>query len=80
MNSTTILCLSPNILEDPSDIYQETVTVTVAMNGVDFNDENSELEFMFTGTGGRMSTWVIVMGTLIFGLLIVSVMIFFTAV
>lgn len=80
INRTTILCLSPNIQEDPSDIYQETVVVTVAMNGVDFNDENSEVEFIFTGTGGRISTWVIVMGTLIFGLLIVSVLIFFTAV
>jgi len=79
INRTTILCLSPNIQEDPSDIYQETVVVTVAMNGVDFNDENSELEFMFRGTGGRISTWVIVMGTLIFGLLIVSVLIFFSA-
>ena len=79
INRTTILCLSPNIQEDPSDIYQETVVVTVAMNGVDFNDENSEIEFLFTGTGGRISTWVIVMGTLIFGLLIVSVLIFFSA-
>lgn len=79
INRTTILCLSPNIQDDPSDIYQETVTVTVAMNGVDFNDENSDLEFQFTGTGGRISTWVIVMGTLIFGLLIVSVLIFFSA-
>lgn len=79
INRTTLLCLSPNIQEDPSDIYQETVVVTIAMNGVDFNEENSELEFMFFGTGGRISTWVIVMGTLIFGLLIVSVLIFFSA-
>jgi hypothetical protein len=71
--------LTPNIQDDPSDIYQETVTVTVAMNGVDYNEENSDLQFQFVGTGGRISTWVIVMGTLIFGLLIVSVLIFFSA-
>lgn len=49
------------------------------MNGVDYNDEYSDVEFMFTGTGGRISTWVIVMGTLIFGLLIVSILIFVSA-
>jgi len=46
------------------------------MNGVDFTEEDSELELTFIGTGGKISTWVIVMGTLIFGLLIVSVLIF----
>jgi hypothetical protein len=28
------------------------------------------------GTGGSISTWVIIMGTLIFGLLIVSILVF----
>ena len=46
------------------------------MNGVDFNDDFSEVEFTFIGTGGSVSTWVIVMGTIIFGLLIVSVLVF----
>jgi len=48
------------------------------MNGIDFNDgDTSEVEFTFVGTGGSVSTWVIIMGTLIFGLLIVSILIFF---
>ena len=76
LNKTTILCLTPNIEDDPSDISTETVPVTVAMNGVDFNDDESDLEYSFNGTGGRVSTWVIIMGTIIFGLLIVSVLIF----
>jgi hypothetical protein len=46
------------------------------MNGVDFNDDYSEVSFMFIGTGGSISVLVIIMGTLIFGLLIVSVLIF----
>lgn len=50
--------------------------MTVAMNGVDFNDDYSEVSFMFIGTGGSISVLVIIMGTLIFGLLIVSVLIF----
>jgi hypothetical protein len=46
------------------------------LNGVDFNDELTDCQFTFTGTGGAISTWVIIMGTLIFGLLIVSVLVF----
>jgi hypothetical protein len=31
--------LTPNIQEDPSTISTENVDVSVAMNGIDFNDE-----------------------------------------
>ena len=70
------MCLTPNIQDDPADISEETVQVTVAMNGVDFNDDYSEVSFIFIGTGGSISILVIIMGTLIFGLLIISVLIF----
>lgn len=76
VNQTTILCLTPNIADDPEDISSEAVPVTVAMNGVDYNDEYSQTDFTFNGTGGVVSTWVIIMGTLIFALLIVSILIF----
>jgi hypothetical protein len=76
INTTTILCLTPTIQDDPSDISEEQVIVSVAMNGVDFNEDISRSVFTFVGTGGGLSTWVIIMGTLIFGLLIVSVLIF----
>ena len=46
------------------------------MNGVDFDEDNNYLNFNFIGTGGAISTWVIIMGTIIFGLLIVSIIIF----
>jgi len=39
LNDTTILCLTPNIQDDPADISAEIAEVTVAMNGVDFNDD-----------------------------------------
>lgn len=80
INATTMICLTPTISEDPSDISEEQVTVSVAMNGVDFNDDISRAVFTFTGTGGGLSAWVIIMGTLIFGLLIVSVLIFVSGV
>jgi hypothetical protein len=76
INRTHILCLTPNIQDDPNDISEESVQVTVAMNGVDFNDDYSEVTFNFIGTGGSISMFVIILGTLIFGLLIISVLIF----
>jgi hypothetical protein len=76
INKTTILCLTPNIKEDPKDISEETIIISVAMNGVDFNDDESQLEFTFLGTGSSISTWVIILGALIVGLLLVSIAIF----
>ena len=45
INRTTILCLTPSISDDPSDISTETVSVSVAMNGVDFDEDESPLTF-----------------------------------
>ena len=50
--------------------------MTVAMNGVDFNEDYSDVTYTFIGTGSGVSTWVIILGTIIFGLFIVSVLIF----
>jgi len=46
------------------------------MNGVDYNDDFSDLTVTFKGTGQGMSIWVIIMGTLIFALLIISIIVF----
>ena len=46
------------------------------MNGVDYNDDFSDLTVTFIGTGQGMSIWVIIMGTLIFALLIISIIVF----
>jgi hypothetical protein len=53
-NSTTISCLTPNVLDDPQEIFEESVTLSVAFNGVDFEDDDSDLEFTFKGTGASM--------------------------
>jgi hypothetical protein len=66
-------------LDDPADISEEIVPVTVAMNGVDYTAESSSVQFQFNGTGGRISTWVVILGTLIFGLLVISILIFCSA-
>ena len=68
--------MTPNIKESPSEISTEVVELTVAMNGVDFNDDYSDLTVTFVGTGQGMSIAVIIMGTLIFALLIISIIVF----
>jgi len=76
LNKTTVLCLTPNIKESPSEISTEVVELTIAMNGVDFNDDYSDITVTFVGTGQGMSIAVIIMGTLIFALLIISIIVF----
>ena len=45
------------------------------MNGVDYN-EDSQVTIVFVGTGQGMSIMVIIMGTLIFALLILAILVF----
>jgi hypothetical protein len=67
--------LTPNIREAPSDISSEATEVAVAMNGVDYNEDDL-VSVTFVGTGQGMSIMVIIMGTLIFALLIISIIVF----
>ncbi len=59
--------------DDPESIYRDTVKLTVAMNGVDHEDNNSELLFTFVGTGTYMIFWPFLLGVLRIGLLIAAV-------
>lgn len=68
--------MTPNIREAPSDISSENAEVTVAMNGVDYNDDFGTVTVTFVGTGQGMSIMVIIMGALIFALLIISIIVF----
>ena len=72
MNSTVIKCITPAVEDDPDSIYRETVKLTVAMNGVDHEDESSELEVTFIGTGTYLVFWPFLIGALLIGLLIVA--------
>lgn len=73
VNKTTIKCAIPSIKDDPDSIYRETVKVTVAQNGKDFDDENSEVEVTFVGTGSPLGFWSAILATLLIGLLIVAI-------
>ena len=79
MNETTIKCLTPSITEDPEDIWRETVRITVALNGQDFDDDTSEADLTFVGTGSEYGFWPYVMGTLLIGLLLVAAVVYCSA-
>lgn len=79
VNKTTIKCVTPSIAEDPEDIWRESVRLTVALNGQDFDEDSSELEVTFVGTGSTLSFWPYVVGTLLIGLLLVALFVFCTA-
>lgn len=72
-NSTLIKCSSPSISEDPDDIYQETVTFSIALNGVDFNEETGLIDFTFIGTGSWLGLTGVVIAILMLGALFAAV-------
>ena len=70
INATVIKCITPAIEEDPDSIYRETIKLTVAMNGVDHQE--SDIEFVFVGTGTYLVFWPFIIGALLIGLLIAA--------
>lgn len=79
VNRTTIKCITPSVQEDPEDIWRETVKLTVALNGQDFDEDNSDLDFSFVGSGSTLAFWPWVLGTLLVGLLLVALVVFCSA-
>lgn len=79
VNKTTIKCITPTVQDDPEDIWRETVRITVALNGQDFDEEQSDADFTFIGTGSTLVFWPYVLGTLLIGLLLVALIVFCSA-
>ena len=61
INSTHIKCTTPPIDDSPDSIYRETVTLAVSMNGQDYLEDNSEIEYTFVGTAPYISFATIIM-------------------
>lgn len=51
LNETHVKCVTPTTSEAPEDIYRETVVFSIAMNGYNYDDDTSPLEYTFVGTG-----------------------------
>lgn len=67
INSTAIKCTTPPTDESPDSIYRETVIISVALNGQDFLESTSEIEFTFIGTAPYISFATIVLTLLAIG-------------
>jgi hypothetical protein len=50
------------------------------MNGQDFDEESSDVDFTFVGTGSTLVFWPYVIGTLLIGLLLVAMIVFCSAI
>ena len=70
-----IKCVTPSVEDDPDSIYREVVKLTVALNGVDHNEDQSQVEFTFVGTGTYLVFWPFIIGALLIGLLIVALVV-----
>jgi len=73
VNETAILCITPHIQGRPEDYYRETVQVTIAMNGQDFNEVNSDAYVTFVGTGSDSRLLVFLIAVILIALLILAI-------
>ena len=78
INEKVIKCRTPVIEDDPSSIYREEVQVTVAMNGRDFDEMNSQVYFTFVGTGTYLVFWQILLVVLLIALIIAALIVCIT--
>jgi len=61
VNSSVIKCTTPPTDESPDSVYREQVAVAVALNGQDFAEDTSSVEFTFLGTAPYVSFAAILM-------------------
>ncbi len=75
VNESAVKCVTPSVEDDPDSIYREVVKITVAMNGQDHDEEASQVEFTFVGTGTYLVFWPFIVGALLIGLLAVALVV-----
>ena len=80
MNKTTIKCAVPSIKDDPDTIWRETVSVSIAQNGQNFDDDYTDVEVTFVGTGSPLGFWSAILATLLIALLIIAIVFYCGAV
>lgn len=73
INEKQIMCVTPHIQGRPEDYYRETVQVTVALNGQDFNEVESDAYVTFVGTGSDTRLLYLIITVLLLALLILAI-------
>lgn len=61
INETFIKCTTPPFDDGADSIYKEDASISVAMNGVDFNEDISIAQFQFLGTAPYISFVTIIL-------------------
>jgi hypothetical protein len=77
INETTVMCVTPHVQGHPEDYGRETVQVTIAMNGQDFNEVGSDAYVTFVGTGGGGGHLKILIFILLLAMLILALIYLF---
>jgi len=61
VNATTVKCTTPPTDDSPDSIYREVVKFSLAMNGQDFMEDSSEIDFTAVGTAPYISFATVVL-------------------
>jgi hypothetical protein len=61
INETFIKCTTPPFDDTTDSIYKENAAISVAMNGIDYNEDLTVAEFQFLGTAPFISFFTIIL-------------------
>jgi len=61
INETFIKCTTPPFDDGADTIYKESAAISVAMNGVDYNEDVTTADFQFMGTAPYISFVTIIL-------------------
>jgi hypothetical protein len=61
VNATTVKCTTPPTDDSPDSIYREVVKFSLAMNGQDFMEDSSDVDFTEVGTAPYISFATIIL-------------------
>lgn len=73
INSTMIKCVTPTINENPENLDKDIVVLSVALNGQNFNENESGCDYAFTGTGSGTSFWPWIIALVLIFILLIAV-------
>lgn len=80
VNSTLVKCVTPTINERPESLDKDTVVVSVAQNGQNFNDNESACDYTFTGTGEGSSFWPWILALVLLFILLIALLLCIAAI
>lgn len=80
VSPTEIKCGTPTIQKSPEDLDKETVILSVAQNGQNFNEMRSNCDFTFTGTGDGSSFWPWILAMILIFILIIALLLCIAAI